>query len=464
MTPLGPPQTKNVVLYIRKLKDYLAGLPVLYKTTGIAVGMVGILAATMAWQIDHSYLQLEEQELREQARFIAEAIAASSAPMLRSGDSAGVQQMLRTLGGASPGTGTVIRRLEVQTAEGELFEYARRATRTTTGSTNRVYEASVPLSASGAGHVRATLSDGHIGFELGWHKRRIMWTTVIIASIGMAAAWWLMRLVTRPILELVDVTRSVKTGDYKARAPVHAMDEVGELAVAFNDMMKALQQKEIINRRLTRKLLSSEEELRKCLAHELQDQTGQALASLIAGLAALESGADTRALPEMRSLAAKTLGELHDLSLSLRPSALEDLGLVSALEKFCRDVSERFSVKVNCSAVGLDDARRLASEIEVALYRIGQEALTNAVRHGQARSIEVLLQRKESSVLAVIEDNGQGFDTSEWRQCCLRNDRLGLLSIEERAALLGGSLRVESQPGGGTRLFVEIPLQEAICA
>ena len=453
----------HMVKLIKRGQAVLGDLPLGFKATGVAVGLVSALALVMAWQIDHAYYRLERQELLEQARFVANVVAAAAAPMVSSGKEAEIQALLGKMAKVAPATGTTVERLEVRTGDGKVIARSGGAP-APSGSSRPVFEESVPLPGTASGVVTATLSDGHIGFELGWHKRRILWTTCIVALLGLALGGWLMRLVTRPVTELVGVTRSVKAGDYQARAPVHAHDEIGELGVAFNDMMDALQQKETINRQLTRKLITAEEELRKCLAHELQNQTGQALASLIAGLAAIESGSDTRCLPEMRSLAAKTLSELHDIALNLRPSALEDLGLVSALQKFCRNISERFGVQVDCSAVGLDRTKRLAAEVELALYRIGQEALTNAVRHGRARCIEVLLQRKETSILAVIEDDGAGFDASQWRRQCVRNDCLGLLGIEERAALLGGKFRVESRPGGGTSLFVEIPVPEIACA
>jgi two-component system sensor histidine kinase UhpB len=143
----------------------------------------------------------------------------------------------------------------------------------------------------------------------------------------------------------------------------------------------------------------------------------------------------------------------------LRPSALDDLGLLAALQKHCATFAQRFGVSVDCQAVGLNGVARLPVKIETALYRIVQESLTNAVRHGQAQSIQVLVQRKESAVLTVIEDDGCGFEARDWRVRCLADDHLGLLGIEERAALFGGTLRVESRPGSGTSLFVEIPVQ-----
>ena len=135
-----------------------------------------------------------------------------------------------------------------------------------------------------------------------------------------------------------------------------------------------------------------------------------------------------------------------------------DLGLVAALRRHCETFSRRFGVDVECESVGPDGAESLPAEAEVAVYRIAQEALSNAVRHGAARSVHVLLQRKKEAMLVIVEDDGHGFDASDWRARCARGGHLGLLGIEERAALLGGTLRVESRPGSGTSLFVEIPL------
>jgi signal transduction histidine kinase len=139
---------------------------------------------------------------------------------------------------------------------------------------------------------------------------------------------------------------------------------------------------------------------------------------------------------------------------------LDDLGLVPALRNYCHRTSQRFGVTVDYQTIGLDEYTRLPGEIEVAIYRIGQEALTNAVRHGRARFVEVLLQRKTASVLAIVQDDGQGFDATQWNAQCRRKDCLGLLGIEERALLLGGTLCVESSPGIGTSLYVEIPYLE----
>lgn len=211
-------------------------------------------------------------------------------------------------------------------------------------------------------------------------------------------------------------------------------------------------------------VIAATEEERKRVARELHDHTGQALTALIAQLTVMAADAENASrssmLAELRRQVEQILSEVHELSHALRPSSLDDLGLLAALEKHCQMCSERLGITVECEAVGGPDDRRFPSNVEVAVYRIAQEGITNAVRHGRARSVSVLLQRQESKLLVVIEDDGVGFDARDWRGQCVRGAHLGLLGIEERAVMLGGTLRVESHPGSGTSLFVEIPLKD----
>jgi two-component system sensor histidine kinase DegS len=128
--------------------------------------------------------------------------------------------------------------------------------------------------------------------------------------------------------------------------------------------------------------------------------------------------------------------------------------LVAALEKHCAHVGEHFHKPVSFHHGGWENGARLPSEIEVALYRIVQEALTNAIRHADATRIHVLLERKPAAVMVAVEDNGRGFNAGDRHA---NSDKLGLLGIEERAAMLGGQACLESTPGNGTQLVVQIP-------
>jgi signal transduction histidine kinase len=301
----------------------------------------------------------------------------------------------------------------------------------------------------------------HVGLEAAILGRRLALVMAVTAGVGMAFAWWLARVLTRPLQEVVTGARSIEAGDLRSRVPVRAGDEIGELATAFNRMAAALEEKERGRQKLLRRAIEAGEEERQRLARELHDQTGQLLTALIAGLSALETRAtddsQRAALVRLRELAAQTLGDIHDISRALRPVALDDLGLVAALEKHCATVAERFGKPVEFHSDGWTGTERLPAEIEVALYRIIQEALTNAVRHADATRIQVLAQRKPGAVLVAVEDDGRGFDPVARGP---NGDRLGLLGIEERAALLGGSACLESAPGGGTQLFVEIPAND----
>jgi signal transduction histidine kinase len=448
----------HIALFTTRIWNTMQNMPVLMKVMSVALGMALFLGIGMFWQIHHPYFQLETDEVEEHASFIAQVLAAEVAPMMRGTNTAELQRLLDKITRVVPGIGCTINTIKVLDGNEQVV-----AQSTNTSPANpkaRVLERTAPLSGGLPGMISVALNDSHIDFEIGWHTRHIIATTAIIGFLGLAATWWLMRLVTHPISELVESVRAVKTGNYQVRAPVRAKDEVGELAAAFNDMLSALEQKDAVNHQLLRKLIAAGEEERKRVARELHDHTGQALTSLIASLAALKNGEHTRELNELLALATQTLSEVHDLSRTLRPSVLDELGLVPAFQKLGESLVKRLGVSVDFSAIGLEDGVRLPGIIEVALYRIAQEALTNAMRHGQARSVEVLLHRKTTSVLTVIEDNGKGFDASDWRTLCLRGDHWGLLGIEERASLLGGSLRVESRPGAGTSLFVEIPLAE----
>ena len=145
-----------------------------------------------------------------------------------------------------------------------------------------------------------------------------------------------------------------------------------------------------------------------------------------------------------------TLQDVRRLAVELRPKALDDFGLVPALERLTEGFSEQTGI-----AVDLEASRRRATpaEVETALYRIVQEALTNVAKHAEANAVSIVLTRHGRRVTAVIEDDGRGFDPRRAGQ-----DRFGLQGMRERVALLGGNLRIESQPGAATTLVVQLPV------
>ena len=202
-----------------------------------------------------------------------------------------------------------------------------------------------------------------------------------------------------------------------------------------------------------RRVVAGQELERRRLARELHDETGQALTSILLGLKAVESAKTQEQLSaageELRELIVATLQDVRRLAVQLRPAALDDFGLVAAVERLARTISEATGIGVDVeSRLG---PGRLPEEVDTTLYRIVQEALTNVVKHAQARNVTILLVRREGSVTAVIEDDGRGFDPDE-----LSSDGLGLLGMRERVALLDGRLTIESSPGAGTTLVAEV--------
>jgi signal transduction histidine kinase len=222
-----------------------------------------------------------------------------------------------------------------------------------------------------------------------------------------------------------------------------------------------LERKEQMRARLLEQVITAQEDERKRIARELHDETSQALTSLMVGLRLLEQRpelAGTReTLADLRALTGKTLDAVHDLALQLRPSVLDDLGLVPAVERIVAEFGRTHGIEV-AFETNLRTARRLPAPLETALYRITQEALTNVARHAGAHSVSLLLEARSGSVTLIVEDDGRGFDAAGWMNGTRDERSLGVFGMRERASLLGGSLTIESAPGSGTTVFVEVPL------
>jgi signal transduction histidine kinase len=190
---------------------------------------------------------------------------------------------------------------------------------------------------------------------------------------------------------------------------------------------------------------------RRRLARELHDETGQALTSILLGLKSLEENGDGgEAVSRLRDLVVQTLQDVRRLAVELRPTALDDFGLPTALERLVNTFAEQTGATVMLESRLGDD--RLPADVETALYRIVQEALTNVVKHAQADRVSILLQRKDGLVVAVIEDDGRGFVSGS------DGGGLGLVGMKERVELVKGRLQIETSEGKGTTLVVEVPV------
>jgi len=231
-------------------------------------------------------------------------------------------------------------------------------------------------------------------------------------------------------------------------------DEDVRIAEAFAQRAAvALELSERVAKDALRRVIAGQELERQRLARELHDETGQALTSILLGLKAVEEAAGDeerrRSMLALREQVVSTLHDVRRLAVELRPKALDDFGLVPALERLAETVAEQAHVTIHVED-SLGDAR-LSAEVETALYRIVQEALTNVVKHATAQTISVVLTRQGDRIVLLVEDDGPGFDP------LAAHEGLGLLGMRERIALVDGRLQVESGAERGTTIAVEVP-------
>ncbi|HTX36459.1 MAG TPA: sensor histidine kinase [Bryobacteraceae bacterium] len=205
---------------------------------------------------------------------------------------------------------------------------------------------------------------------------------------------------------------------------------------------------------LSAKLLRAQENERRTLARELHDEVGQSLSAILMETENAEEAATAAIMRDhlgaIRTLAEKTVNEVRDLALLLRPSMLDDFGLVPALNWYAREMSKRTGLNVVLSAD--ENADDLPDEHKTCIFRLAQEAINNAARHANARTVEVDVKREEHCVRFSVRDDGAGFDTRFVRG-------LGLLGMEERVRRLGGQMEIDSRLGRGTRIAAELPIE-----
>lgn len=215
-------------------------------------------------------------------------------------------------------------------------------------------------------------------------------------------------------------------------------------------------------RQLARQALCDQEDTRKEISRELHDTVAQTLAAINAHLAALskttraDEGALRRRIARTQQLVERSVEVVHRYARDLRPALLDNLGLIPALHSYMREFTARTGVPIRFSACA--GVEKLASLKRTVLYRVAQEALTNVARHALATGVVVGITRDANQVTLVVEDNGVSFDPAD--DSAARRQRLGLVGMRERVEMLGGTLRIESAPGRGTRVCATIPGRE----
>jgi PAS domain S-box-containing protein len=214
--------------------------------------------------------------------------------------------------------------------------------------------------------------------------------------------------------------------------------------------------------RLLRQIVRAQEDERRRIARDIHDQVGQQMTALRLNLAALDQGLSGDGELRVKLDQTKTIAERLDadvdfLAWELRPAALDDIGLAEAMGTFVREWSNHSGVEAQFHTSGLDK-ERLSPETGTNLYRIMQEALNNTMKYAQARHVDVLLERRDNQVVLILEDDGVGFNPE--KEASADGDKgMGLIGMRERAALVGGTLQIESKPKAGTTIFARVPVQ-----
>ncbi len=268
--------------------------------------------------------------------------------------------------------------------------------------------------------------------------------------------------VIRPLADLSHIAAQVVPGSTFRPIPERGPAELQALTQAFNQMVIRLAEQQAALRQYAQKALLSQEEERQRLSHELHDVTVQDLVGLVQRIDLCRSELDRdpqaacRRLEELNTLARQTLDDVRRISNALRPSILEDLGLPAALQALCEELEQQMP-EVACICTVEGHQQRLASDLELAIFRISQEALSNIRRHAQAVSeVKLLLDLEDLEVRLTISDDGSGFAVPGVRTL-VREGHLGLAGMYERARLFGGELAITSQPGSGVVIHLRLP-------
>jgi two-component system, NarL family, sensor histidine kinase UhpB len=279
------------------------------------------------------------------------------------------------------------------------------------------------------------------------------------ALLSVAVNWVVLRLALRPLDGITRTIAEVRKGSLRARAARDPFSDpqIETLRETLNAMLDQLDEHGERLRALSSQIIKAQEEERLRIARELHDETAQALASLLVRQRVAERSPDPeslhRTMADLRALTAEALEGVRRMALELRPTMLDDLGLVAAVEAFARQFSHRTSIPVAVRVTRRPE--RLPPEVELVAFRVIQEALSNVARHSGATRAEVRLVAGPRVLSISVADDGHGFELESALDS--RQRSLGLFGMRERAALVGGRLSLDSAPGRGTRVYLETP-------
>lgn len=295
-----------------------------------------------------------------------------------------------------------------------------------------------------------------------------LWLILIFMALGISITiivnFLIIRAALQPLHELSDLTARIQSGEPEIDDPLpqDRDPDIIQMTAAVSSLVNRLERRNQRLQALSERAINAQEDERKRIARNLHDDTAQALSMLIIELERLENFCPSdvpllhTSLVEARNLAIESLKELRKIIFGLRPSILDDLGLVPAIRWYSRNSLEEAGIQVTFNMP--EHLPPLPARINTTLFRIAQEGINNIVRHAEAKTAVITLRQNEHEICLWLEDCGRGFDVTASNDQAIKLQQLGLLGIQERADLVGGRVVVESTRGQGTKLHVCVPL------
>jgi len=308
--------------------------------------------------------------------------------------------------------------------------------------------------------VRLGIIDYSIQSAMAAATRQLLLVAAATFAVISTLVYFLATQTTiKPLNSLLKSVQAVSRGNLSQHVKVKSKDELHTLADAFNTMTQHLKETRQSRDLLMKQIITSQEEERQRIARELHDETGQSISSLMIYLHFLKTSANKEEFQqkseEFREQLTQTLQQVRLMSWKLSPTPLSNLGLEEALQSFVKKYEETTEWNIKLNTEGLRKIS-LPDEAEINLYRVVQEALTNIARHARAKNVRIDFTVENDSLVATIEDDGVGFDTS--KQGYNSSTSLGINTMNERISMIGGSMETKSSPGKGTRIEICIEL------
>jgi signal transduction histidine kinase len=306
--------------------------------------------------------------------------------------------------------------------------------------------------------VSAAVLVSHFSGMVGQDSR--LWLLLLASlGLGLIVNAILVMIALRPLRELENTARSVWQGQLEARVPASLVADAGiqRVGSTLNVLLDGLMADRLKLRTLANQIIRTGDQERASIARELHDSTAQSLAALLLELSVLaaentEPRLEVR-LARIRTIVSDVLDEVRLVAHTVHPRVLDDLGLAAALQLLARETQERSGVQVTCA--GPPNLRSVDAACASTLYRVAQEAVGNAIRHAQATRVSIGIAQHHGAVELEVIDDGIGFNADDVEN---RRPGMGLFTMRERAALVGGRLTLQSLPGVGTRVLVSVPV------